>query len=65
MTTEIPAKSLPGLSWFFILLGLHVVAIAFYLLWKRTNLVRPMITGVRVFAMRSYCSCCSVISGLR
>ena len=28
MTTEIPAKSLPGLSWFFALLVLHAVAVA-------------------------------------
>lgn len=28
-----------------ILVGLHVAAIIFYLLWKRENLIRPMITG--------------------
>lgn len=27
------------------LVALHVLAIAFYLLWKRQNLVRPMLTG--------------------
>lgn len=29
------------------LVALHVAAIGFYLLWKRQNLVRPMITGRR------------------
>lgn len=29
------------------LVALHVVAVAFYLVWKRQNLVRPMITGSR------------------
>lgn len=28
-----------------VLIGLHVVAIAFYLTWKRDNLVKPMVTG--------------------
>ncbi len=34
------------LSW--VVLGrvlLHIVAIAFYLLWKRENLIKPMMTG--------------------
>lgn len=29
------------------LVALHVVAVVFYLLWKRQNLIRPMITGKR------------------
>ncbi|KMS54822.1 Ni/Fe-hydrogenase 1 b-type cytochrome subunit [Novosphingobium barchaimii LL02] len=29
------------------LVALHVAAVAFYLVWKRQNLVRPMITGSR------------------
>jgi cytochrome b len=29
------------------LVALHVVAVTFYLVWKRQNLVRPMITGQR------------------
>jgi cytochrome b len=29
------------------LVALHVVAVAFYLVWKRQNLVRPMLTGSR------------------
>ncbi|WP_404482214.1 cytochrome b/b6 domain-containing protein [Novosphingobium sp. BL-52-GroH] len=29
------------------LVALHVVAVGFYLVWKRQNLVRPMITGRR------------------
>jgi cytochrome b len=33
-----------------ILAALHVVAIVFYLIWKRTNLIGPMITGRRAFA---------------
>jgi cytochrome b len=32
------------------LVALHVVAVAFYLVWKRQNLVRPMITGTRPLA---------------
>ncbi len=30
------------------LVVLHLAAIAYYLVWKRTNLIRPMITGRRV-----------------
>uniref|UniRef100_UPI00286DF284 cytochrome b/b6 domain-containing protein n=1 Tax=Phenylobacterium sp. TaxID=1871053 RepID=UPI00286DF284 len=30
------------------LVVLHVAAVLFYLVWKRTDLIRPMITGVRV-----------------
>lgn len=29
------------------LVALHVAAVAFYLVWKRQNLIRPMITGSR------------------
>jgi cytochrome b len=32
-------------DWLLVLIGLHLAAIAFYALWKRTNLVRPMVTG--------------------
>lgn len=32
------------------LIGLHLAAIAFYAIWKRENLVRPMITGRRAFS---------------
>lgn len=32
------------------LIGLHLAAIAFYALWKRENLVRPMVTGRRTFS---------------
>jgi len=32
------------------LIGLHVAAVVFYLVYKRDNLVGPMITGVRRFA---------------
>ena len=31
------------------LIGLHLAAIAFYAVWKRENLVGPMITGARRF----------------
>lgn len=31
------------------LVVLHVAAVLFYLLWKRTNLIAPMITGWRIF----------------
>jgi cytochrome b len=31
------------------LVVLHLAAIAFYYLWKRTNLIRPMLTGWRMF----------------
>lgn len=30
------------------LVALHVGAVLFYLVWKRTNLIRPMVTGRRV-----------------
>lgn len=30
------------------LVALHVLAVVYYLVWKRTNLIRPMITGARV-----------------
>jgi len=29
------------------LIGLHVGALLFYLIWKRENLIRPMITGIK------------------
>lgn len=29
------------------LVALHVLAVVYYLVWKRTNLIRPMITGER------------------
>lgn len=29
------------------LVGLHIAAVLFYLVWKRSNLIRPMITGRR------------------
>ncbi|RZI41812.1 cytochrome B [Herbaspirillum sp. HC18] len=29
----------------YVLVGLHLLAVAFYLFWKKQNLVRPMITG--------------------
>ncbi|MBW8815643.1 MAG: cytochrome b/b6 domain-containing protein [Caulobacterales bacterium] len=32
------------------LIALHVAAVLFYLVWKRTDLVGPMITGRRTFA---------------
>ncbi len=32
------------------LIGLHLAAIAFYAIWKRENLVGPMITGARRFS---------------
>ncbi|MEE4453309.1 cytochrome b/b6 domain-containing protein [Novosphingobium resinovorum] len=32
------------------LVALHVVAVVFYLVWKRQNLVRPMVTGKRPVA---------------
>jgi cytochrome b len=32
-------------DWLLVLIGLHLATIAFYALWKRTNLVRPMVTG--------------------
>jgi hypothetical protein len=31
-----------------ILVGIHVAAVLFYLVYKRTNLILPMITGTRV-----------------
>lgn len=34
-----------------VLIGLHLAAIAFYAIWKRENLVRPMITGQRRFSV--------------
>ncbi|MFN3523897.1 MAG: cytochrome b/b6 domain-containing protein [Phenylobacterium sp.] len=33
-----------------VLIGLHLAAIAFYLVYKRDNLVRPMVTGWRTFS---------------
>jgi cytochrome b len=30
-----------------VLIGLHIVAVAFYLLYKRDNLIGPMVTGAR------------------
>ncbi len=36
-----------GFYMLLVLVGLHVAAIAFYLLVKKDNLVRPMLTGVR------------------
>ena len=33
-----------------VLIGLHLAAIAFYAVWKRENLVGPMVTGSRRFA---------------
>lgn len=30
------------------MVALHVAAVLFYLIWKRTNLIRPMITGRRI-----------------
>ncbi|MGB1110825.1 MAG: cytochrome b/b6 domain-containing protein, partial [Gammaproteobacteria bacterium] len=30
-----------------ILVALHVAAVFFYLIWKRENLIRPMITGMK------------------
>lgn len=32
-------------NWILIIVGLHVAAILFYLLWKKENLIKPMITG--------------------
>jgi Cytochrome b len=32
-----------------VLVALHVAAVLFYLLYKRTNLIRPMVTGWRTF----------------
>ncbi|WP_374569638.1 cytochrome b/b6 domain-containing protein [Phenylobacterium sp.] len=32
-----------------VLIGLHLAAIAYYLVYKRENLVRPMVTGWRAF----------------
>lgn len=34
------------------IIGLHVVAVAFYLVWRRENLVQPMVTGWRVWTER-------------
>jgi len=34
-----------------VLVVLHVVAVLFYLVWKRSNLIRPMVTGRRRFAV--------------
>lgn len=31
-----------------VLVGLHVAALVFYAVWKRENLVRPMLTGVKI-----------------
>lgn len=36
----------------FVLVGLHVVAVFFYLLVKRDNLIRPMVTGRKVLPAR-------------
>jgi hypothetical protein len=30
--------------------AVHVAAVAYYLVWKRTNLIGPMLTGRRRFA---------------
>jgi hypothetical protein len=32
------------------LVALHVVAVVYYLVWKRTDLITPMITGVKKLA---------------
>lgn len=32
------------------LIGLHLAAVAYYLIYKRDNLIRPMVTGWRAFA---------------
>lgn len=32
-----------------VLVVLHIVAVLFYLIWKRTNLITPMITGKKTF----------------
>ena len=29
------------------LVGLHIAALVFYLVWKRENLIRPMVTGIK------------------
>ncbi|MEQ8665107.1 MAG: cytochrome b/b6 domain-containing protein [Rhodospirillales bacterium] len=41
---EIHAISSSVLIW---LVGLHVAALVFYLVWKRENLIRPMVTGIK------------------
>ncbi len=30
------------------LIGIHILAILFYLLWKRENLIKPMLTGIKL-----------------
>ena len=34
-----------GFDLLLVLIGLHLAAVLYYLLWKRVNLVRPMLTG--------------------
>ena len=43
---EIHDLSFTVLQW---LVVLHVAAVLFYLVWKRTNLIGPMVTGKRLF----------------
>jgi cytochrome b len=32
-------------DWILIIVGLHISAIFFYLIWKKENLIKPMING--------------------
>lgn len=49
LANEVHTISSDVLLW---LVGLHVAALLFYLVWKRENLIRPMITGIKTVRRR-------------